>query len=509
MGMTPREPTPTQGLPLAAPTNMLPVQVVDRMEIAPGVVSVRIVLPGTGQAPAPYLPGQFVTLALPTRRETIYRSYSLCGGGDPSEPWEITVKQMQMGAVSTYFYDSVQPGTLLYASLPRGTFTLPTYLSSDQVLIFVAVGSGITPIMGMLRAIARMRPAMRPLAQLHYASKTPKDIIFASELAAMDPEQTWLYQWHYLSSEGSRLSANAAVARAGRMASRADWYICGPEDLKRELQSILDEQGVDSRYIHSEVFATKRAPAYRLEADGGMGLGGTLHVAETGATLAVEPQETLLTALERHGYHPPFSCRNGVCGTCKLRVIEGQVDPVGEMLSPTDRSQGFVLSCIAHPIGDVTIVSGGRPPAGVSRVAGAAFGQGTPHPAEKALVRVVTAVGVGAALFGAWQLTNHMPLSWQTTPALAAPAASPGQSPAAGQQPTQPAGTTPGAKTPTATGNGGGGGKPAPTATKGTGSGGGGGGGGASPTPTSPAKAQPTPTPKPVPTATSTPSPKH
>lgn len=507
--MTPREPTPTQGLPLAAPTNMLPVQVVDREEIAPGVVSVLIVLPGTGQAPAPYLPGQFVTLALPTPRETIYRSYSLCGDGNPGAPWEITVKQMQMGAVSTYFYDSVQPGTLLYASLPRGTFTLPTYLSSDQVLIFVAVGSGVTPIMGMLRAIAQMRPAMRPLVQLHYASKTPKDIIFASELAAMDPEQTWLHQWHYLSSEGSRLSTSAIVTRAGRMVSKADWYICGPEDLKRELQSILDEQGVDSRYIHSEVFATKRAPAYRLEADGSMGLGGALQVAETGATLDVEPQETLLTALERHGYHPPFSCRNGVCGTCKLRVIDGQVDPVGEALSPTDRSQGFVLSCIAHPIGDVTIVSGGRPPAGVSRIVGSAAGQGTPHPAEKALVRVVSLVGVGAVLFGAWQLTDHMPLSWQTPPVHAAPAASPTQSQLPGQQATQAAaGITPGAATPTSTGPGGGG--PAPTATSvKSGGGGGGGGGGASPTPTPPPKAQPMPTPKPVPTATSTPSPKH
>src|SRR6478736_2249400 len=103
---TPQD-TVTQALPLAAPTNMLPVQVVERNVIAPDVVSVQIVLPGASQAPAPYLPGQFVTLALPTPNETLYRSYSLCGDGDPSRPWELTIKRMKMGAVSTYFYQSV------------------------------------------------------------------------------------------------------------------------------------------------------------------------------------------------------------------------------------------------------------------------------------------------------------------------------------------------------------------------------------------------------------------
>ncbi|HEY7021336.1 MAG TPA: hypothetical protein VH349_09480, partial [Ktedonobacterales bacterium] len=81
----------SRALPLASPANMLPVQVVARDEIAPDTVSVLIVLPGTRQAPAPYLPGQFVTLALPTKRETLYRSYSLCGDGSSDHPWELTI----------------------------------------------------------------------------------------------------------------------------------------------------------------------------------------------------------------------------------------------------------------------------------------------------------------------------------------------------------------------------------------------------------------------------------
>ena len=185
-----REEIRRSGCPCVSPANMLPVHVVDRSEIAPGVVSVYIVLPGTRQAPSPYNPGQFVTLALPTRRETLYRSYSLCGAGDADEPWELTIKRMEMGAVSTYFYNHVQQGTLLYSSLPRGNFTLPVGIDPDMPLVFVAAGSGITPIMGMLRYIDRLHADDRPLAQLHYASRSDEDVIFGDEAGSDGPAWT-------------------------------------------------------------------------------------------------------------------------------------------------------------------------------------------------------------------------------------------------------------------------------------------------------------------------------
>src|ERR1051326_387965 len=95
----------TGGMPIVSPANMLPVQVLRREVIAPETVSLFLVLPDTEQAPAPYQPGQFVTLALPTLKGTIYRSYSLCGDGRPDQPWEITIKRLHMGTVSSYLYD--------------------------------------------------------------------------------------------------------------------------------------------------------------------------------------------------------------------------------------------------------------------------------------------------------------------------------------------------------------------------------------------------------------------
>ncbi|HZC05644.1 MAG TPA: 2Fe-2S iron-sulfur cluster-binding protein [Ktedonobacterales bacterium] len=476
------ESQPTQGLPVVSPANMLPVQVIHREVIAPDVVSVFIVLPGARQAPAPYLPGQFVTLALPTPRETLYRSYSLCGDGDMSRPWELTIKRMEMGAVSTYFYDSVQRGTLLYSSLPRGTFTMPARVGPKTPLVMVALGSGITPIMGMLRAVNRMPADEQPPVHLHYASRSADVEIFGDELEMMDREQRWLSQWAYYSEQGARLTPEVVMARSGRVARRAHWYMCGPESVKQNLQASLDHLGVARSLIHSEVFATKSGPAYVVES-GESGVGGRITIAETGATLDAQPRETLLTALERQGYHPEFSCRVGACGACKLKVLAGQVNPVGEALSDADRAEGYVLSCIAHPIGDVTLQSGGAA-GGMGRSASGG------HAGARALVRLGAVVGVSALLFTTWNLTDHRPASWaqaqSSVSGSSGSGASPIVSPTASTQPSataQPT-ATPKPTTSSSSSNP----APAPTAT---------------PKPAAPA---PIAAPKPTPTCIGTPS---
>lgn len=457
-----RPDNPTVGLPVVSPAHMLPVRVIRRVNAAPDVVSVSLVLPGTEQAPAPYLPGQFVTLALPTPRETLYRSYSLCGDGNAAYPWELTIKRMEMGAVSTYFYRHVIENTLLYSSLPRGTFTLPARIQSDMVFVLCAVGSGITPIMGFLRALVQLPPSQRPLVQLHYASRSQDDIIFGPELARMDPGATWLQQWHYLSSEQNRMQVETILARAGSLAANAHWYVCGPDSLKRELGERLNRLGVRPDRFHAEAFATAASPgpAYRVAINEADAAGGNMLIAETGAELDIRPSETILTALERHGYRPSFSCRAGACGECKLKLLAGQAAPVGEALTPAERAEGYILSCIARPMGEITLASGGRPPAGVARIGPALAGRASSRrPGQVMAVRAASVIGMGALLLGTWRLTNHRPLSWE----LAAQAA--------------PAQTAAPSATPVATH--------------------------AAATPT------PAPKPKPVPVATATPSPAH
>ena len=404
--------------PSAAPANMTLVQVVRREALMDGVVRLSLAVPGTIQAPAPYLPGQFITLALPTQRQMLHRSYSLCGNGRPGQPWVITVKRQHLGVVSTYLYDHMREGMTLYASRPRGAFVLPANLRPGMPLIFVAAGSGITPIIGMLSALALLPPEQRPVVQLHYASRSPAETIYLRELNALDPESRWLRCWYYFSAQGHRLTPQAVMSQAGPVARQAHWYLCGPHALKRDLQQLLAASAIPEQRVHAETFASPAAPqapnmTVRQVPGAPTSTGARLRVADTGEVLQVQPNETLLAALERHGYSPDFSCRAGACGTCKLRLLGGAVEPVGEALSPAERRAGYVLGCIDRPVGDVSIASAGQAPA-----RGATVIARRPATARRQTairrVRMLTLVGVFALLFGSWSLTTYKASSAQT-----------------------------------------------------------------------------------------------
>ncbi len=350
------ESQPTQGRPKISPANMLRVRVIHREEIAPGIASVSIALIDTIQAPAPYLPGQFVTLALPTPRETLYRSYTLCSDGDPSRPWELTLKRMEAGAVSTRFFDSVLPDTLLYASLPCGDFTLPAHIEPQEPMVMVALGTGIAPIMGLLRAINRMPEGERPTVHLHYASRSREHEIFGAELSEIDRDQRWLRQWVYYSEEGQQLTADDALAHSDSIAAGAYWYICGPASLKQTLQAHLQRIGVAESYIHSEVFATPSSPAYGAEDVGGAAM--------------------------------------------------GHVNPVSHALVPVDRTDDYLLSRPLYSVDEVTLAGDSATTAKLSAIR-QFIGAADTH----TLVRLGVVACLAVMLVFAWRLTDQHPIS--------------------------------------------------------------------------------------------------
>lgn len=423
----------------ASSQSTIPIQVIRREVLSRDVVSLFFAKPGTNLAPTTYLPGQFVTLVLPGQAEEIYRSYSLCGRGDPREPWEITVKRVKTGMVSNYLFDTVQVGMVLQSTAPRGSFVLPQQLRRDMHIIFVAAGSGITPIRGMLRALATVPATSRPQVQLHYASRTSDDIIYRAELAQMDPQQQWLKQWHYLSSQGSPMTPQAIMANAGPVTPTTHWYMCGPETLRRDLSDDLVRRRVPTALIHAEVFGDQST---RRHIAGGPTV-ARIAIQDTGATITARAQETLLEALERQGYRPDFSCRTGTCGTCKLHVLGGRVTmPATTALPKQERAAGYVLSCVARPQGDITIQSGGRPPIrGTMWAAGAASMQ---RAASQQKLRVVTVALLGLTLAGIWGMTGHKPANVQVSlPSISLPSFDPGN--------TDPGNTDPGTNPPAPT----------------------------------------------------------
>lgn len=337
------------------------VQVTAMTPAARNAVTFTLALPSTQESPGPYRAGQFITLTIPTSSGApLYRSYSLCGDGSADAPWQITVKRTVGGKVSNYLIDRIKPGMALQCSQPQGSFTMTQRPHPGVSFVFVAGGSGITPVYAMLRAIARMAPEERPRATLHYAYHGPEDAIFGRELAALDPQQTWLTQRHYMTTQGQRLSPAHIITAMGAVAAQAQWYICGPATLRHQLETVGASHSVPATHLHAEVFAS---PSVR-RANQPKHAGRTVRIrlADSGAVLATQPGETLLETLERSGYRPNFSCRAGACATCRLRVLSGSVCASGEnnALTPDERARGYVLSCVAEPKGDLTLATAGR-----------------------------------------------------------------------------------------------------------------------------------------------------
>ena len=391
------------------------VEVLSATLAARDTVTFALALPGTRRAPASYRPGQFITLAFPGEQgATRYRSYSLCGDGRVDAPWEITVKRTPGGKISNFLIDHVRPGAMIRASLPQGTFTLPDAIRPGQPLVFVAGGSGITPIYALLRGIGRLDPARRPHVWLHYAYHGPEDVIFGRELAALDPEGAWLTQYHYVTTDGRRLDTARVVAAMDAQAPNAHWYVCGPSGLKRSLYAEAARLGIPEARLHAEVFASPAActvPAAKTSA------AVNVRLADSGAVLATQPGETLLETLERCGYRPDFSCRAGACGTCRLRLVAGEVrGGQGESgaLTPAERAQGHILSCVAQPRGDVILASAGLPVA--TPLAGGAKGPRTASwPRARKRLRLSLAAAALAVFGTMYGLTSHKIASTAST----------------------------------------------------------------------------------------------
>jgi ring-1,2-phenylacetyl-CoA epoxidase subunit PaaE len=395
--------------------NMITVQVVAVIPAAHDAVTLLLALPRTNRAPSQYRPGQFITLAFPTTESTLYRSYSLCGEGRADIPWEITVKRQHAGLVSNYLYRNVAPGMLLQASLPQGRFTLPDTMRSEMPIVFVAGGSGITPIYGMLRALAQLAPSLRPRAWLHFAFHSPADAIYAQELSRLDPSGRWLTQRYYSTANGQRFRPEQALARLGNQATDAHWYVCGPAGLKRNVESAALRIGVPAAHIHAEVFASPPVPT-------AAGIRGSSEVsrvrlAESGVVLDAKQSETVIETLERYGYSPDFECSAGACGTCRLRLLAGEVqNGVTDALTPSERRAGYILACVAQPVGEITLAGVEQPVAQSGHSAGTgARPPSTSRRSTRKVLRWAMAAAVLGLFFSLWDFTSHSVKSQTST----------------------------------------------------------------------------------------------
>ena len=292
-----------------------------------------------------YRPGQFVTVRIPSELcGSVARCYSLCSSPLAGERPAITVKRTEGGYASNWILDHVVAGTVLDVLPPAGTFW-PGSLEGDFLLF--AAGSGITPVMSILKSALA---AGRGRVILVYANRDEGSVIFGSLLRQLAVDSGGrLVVVHWLDSLLGVPSA-AALAALARPYSSFDAFICGPDPYLAVVREALGRLGVPGPRVHVERFVSLAENPFEVVAVPDGGLAATLSVTLDGATTLLPwPAGTrLLDVLIEAGLDAPYSCRQGICGACACQLTGGEVEMAhNEVLEPADLADGYILACQA------------------------------------------------------------------------------------------------------------------------------------------------------------------
>ena len=316
-------------------------------------------------------PGQHLTLRATVDGHDVRRSYSICRSRrDVLERKELRVASARVagGLMSNWINDSVVAGDEIEVMTPLGGFTCATQPDGIRHHVAIAAGSGITPVMSLLSTALAEEPASR--VTLIFGNRRTTSIMFLEELE--DLKNVYPDRFHLinvLSREAQDVELfNGRIDRERLerilgaivpVPTVDQWYLCGPFGLVESAQGLLADFGVDPRHVHHEVFHVDdsgapvtmvepvvRAPGEPSEAVVTVNLDGRTTVIEMPSR-----EETILAATLRARPDAPFSCTGGVCGTCRARLVEGEVRmDRNYALEPEEVAAGIVLACQSHPV---------------------------------------------------------------------------------------------------------------------------------------------------------------
>ena len=285
----------------------------------------RLILVATGPAPLPaFTPGAHLELQIPGTKP-LWRAYSLVNLPE-QDHYEIAVQLEDPSSGGSRWLHSVQPGQVLTARAPNNHFALVD--EADDFLL-IAGGIGITPMLGMARALAARQQPFR----LHYAGRDDARMAYLEEVRALDNAQCWIS-----SGDPTRrlpLDTLLNAPTAGRQL-----YVCGPKTLIAAVLETARACGWDERHVHSELFVGSLDDA----ADAGF----EVELRSSGVTLHVPAGKSVLDAMLEANLDPMFDCRRGDCGVCVTQVLEGSAEHRDICLSERERATGSFCTCVSR-----------------------------------------------------------------------------------------------------------------------------------------------------------------
>ena len=303
----------------------------------------------------PTRPGQFLTFDWMIDGKPLTRSYSICSSPLQTGYIEITPKRVKNGRVSQFLNDRAKVGLTVKARGPYGRFYFEE--SKHERVALIAGGSGVTPMIAMLRYIDDLCIPVH--VTLVYCVRSEEDVFFNNDFTAFkdrlskfryvpvfsQPSSDWTGWRGHLRRE--------ILEREVENALESTFFLCGPPGLMELSRTLLKEMRVESSRILQESFGGAVAgERYSTTTGGSL----EIRFSRSGVSYSASPDETLLESSDRNGLLIPSGCRHGSCGTCATKLLKGRVQMgAEEALNDELRSEGFILPCVSRPLSDITL----------------------------------------------------------------------------------------------------------------------------------------------------------
>lgn len=354
-------------------TKFYPLRVCDIRRETPDTVSVAFEVPENLRDTFRFTQGQHLTLRTEINGEEVRRAYSICTGTHEGD-LRVAIKKVEGGVFGTFAHEQLKVGDTLESMPPLGHFYTELNPENHNLYVAFVAGSGITPVMSILKTTLAEEPHSRLI--LFYGNRGFDRIIFREqleELKNLHPDRLAVH--HVLSREslGSDLfkgHIDGEKCRAyARLLFRAEdvdaYFLCGPEEMIFSVKEVLENLGVLPKKIHFELFTTsgakKKAASAGTTAAQKDTFDASVTVVQDGTRFDFQltsDGSTLLDAAMRAGADLPFSCKGGVCSTCKAKILEGEVEmEINYGLEPDEVAAGYVLTCQSHPKTKRVVVS--------------------------------------------------------------------------------------------------------------------------------------------------------
>lgn len=336
-------------------------------------VSIAFDVPSNLDSDYKFIPGQYLTLKTQINGEDIRRSYSISSAPSENE-LRVAVKAVEQGKFSTFATTNLKAGDTLDVMTPQGGFTIESNTTEQNNYVFFAAGSGITPILSMLRTALETEPNCA--VYLYYGNKSTDATIFKSELDALANKYTNFHLRYILSREdtgdANRNGRIDTVKCAHFYAEDLEplkiqgVYSCGPESMIDLIREFFVSKGLLHK-VHFELFTVPATAALDAAAAAATDTDPSAQV-NAEVTVIIDDEEytfplatkgkDILSAAQDADADVPFSCKGGVCCTCRAKVLEGKVKmTLNFALEEDEVEEGFVLTCQSHPITEKVVIS--------------------------------------------------------------------------------------------------------------------------------------------------------